>query len=84
MFGHHTGSFVAVDLAARHPERVKSLMLSAPTWVDGDMLKANPDGYAADVDSAQPTGGKPCRKAVAQSPAFLPGWPDGPAQRLSA
>ena len=55
VFGHHTGAFVGVDLAARYPQRVRSLMLSAPTWVDPGVLAAKPDGVHAEVDNASPT-----------------------------
>ena len=32
--GHHTGGVIAVDLAARYPERVDRLVLSSTAWVD--------------------------------------------------
>ena len=52
--GHHTGSFVATDLAARHGARVRSLTLSAPSWVDDRYRELNPDGGDLEVDNAQP------------------------------
>lgn len=54
VFGHHTGAFVAADLAARHPRRVRSVMLSAPAWVDEAFRRANPDGGEVEVDNAEP------------------------------
>ncbi len=32
--GHHTGGVIAIDLAARYPERINRLMLSSTPWVD--------------------------------------------------
>ena len=55
VFGHHTGAFVAADLAARHPDRVRALILSAPSWVDDAYRAAHPDGGDLDVDNAEPT-----------------------------
>ena len=52
--GHHTGSFVATDLAARHGARVRSLTLSAPSWVDDRYREMNPDGGDLEVDNAPP------------------------------
>ena len=52
--GHHTGSFVATDLAARYGTRVRSLTLSAPSWVDDRYRELNPDGGDLEVDNAQP------------------------------
>jgi pimeloyl-ACP methyl ester carboxylesterase len=34
LVGHHTGSAVAVEMAAARPERVRALVLSAPPYVD--------------------------------------------------
>lgn len=55
VFGHHTGAFVAADLAARHPERVRSVMLSAARWVDTAASQApRQDGKLDEVDRAEP------------------------------
>ena len=32
--GHHTGAVIAIEVASRHPERVKKLVLSAAPYVD--------------------------------------------------
>jgi len=37
--GHHTGAFVAMELAAAHPERLDKLVLSGPVWVDDEIRK---------------------------------------------
>jgi pimeloyl-ACP methyl ester carboxylesterase len=34
LVGHHTGSAVAIEMAAARPERVRALVLSAPPYVD--------------------------------------------------
>lgn len=34
LMGHHTGGVIAVDVAARYPERVDRLVLSSTAWVD--------------------------------------------------
>jgi pimeloyl-ACP methyl ester carboxylesterase len=34
VLGHHTGGVIALDLAARHPDRVDRLILSSTAWVD--------------------------------------------------
>lgn len=54
VFGHHTGAFVAADLAARHPDRVASLMLSAPAWVDEEAASHPHDPSELPVDNAEP------------------------------
>ena len=55
VFGHHTGAFVAADLAARHSGRVRSLMLSAPGWVDAQSRATPLDPSDLPVDNAQPS-----------------------------
>jgi len=37
--GHHTGAFVAMEMAAAHPERLDKLVLSGPVWVDDEIRK---------------------------------------------
>ncbi len=54
VFGHHTGSFVAVDVAARYPDRARSVMLSAPAWGDAEFRAANSDPETLGVDNAAP------------------------------
>jgi pimeloyl-ACP methyl ester carboxylesterase len=34
LVGHHTGSAIAIEMAAARPERVRALVLSAPPYVD--------------------------------------------------
>ncbi len=37
LVGHHTGAILAVDIAARHPDRVDRLVLSGPHYMDAEM-----------------------------------------------
>lgn len=37
LVGHHTGAILAVDIAARYPERVDRLALSGPHYMDAEM-----------------------------------------------
>lgn len=37
LVGHHTGAILAVDIAARHPDRVERLALSGPHYMDEEM-----------------------------------------------
>jgi pimeloyl-ACP methyl ester carboxylesterase len=37
IMGHHTGSYVAMDIAGRYPERVRRVVLSSPAWIDDDV-----------------------------------------------
>jgi pimeloyl-ACP methyl ester carboxylesterase len=37
LVGHHTGAILAVDIAARHPDRVAKLALSGPHYMDEEM-----------------------------------------------
>lgn len=32
-FGHHTGAAIAVEMAARAPDRIKTLMMDGPVWL---------------------------------------------------
>lgn len=78
VFGHHTGAFVAADLAARHPHRVASVMLSAPAWVD-ERSRATPlDPRELPVDNAEPAAdGSHLLELWRQREAFYPeGRPD--------
>jgi pimeloyl-ACP methyl ester carboxylesterase len=37
LIGHHTGAILAVDIAARYPDRVDKLALSGPHYMDAEM-----------------------------------------------
>ena len=37
LVGHHTGAILAVDVAARYPDRVDRLVLSGPHYMDAEM-----------------------------------------------
>lgn len=47
LLGHHTGSAVALEVAAAHPERVDSLVLSAMPWI-GPERRARERGVGVD------------------------------------
>lgn len=36
LIGHHTGSAIAIEMAAARPDRIKALVLSAPPYVDAE------------------------------------------------
>ena len=38
--GHHTGGVIAIELAARAPERVASLTLSSTPYTDAEFRRA--------------------------------------------
>jgi pimeloyl-ACP methyl ester carboxylesterase len=53
LVGHHTGSAVAIEMAAARPERIRALVLSAPPYVDADR-RAAVAGKTKMIDQATP------------------------------
>jgi pimeloyl-ACP methyl ester carboxylesterase len=49
VLGHHTGALVALELAARAPERVTGLVLSSPPWPDAAYRRSHAAGPAVDT-----------------------------------
>lgn len=49
--GHHTGGVVAMDIAARRPDLVQSLILSSTPWVDAAARKARAQNTSIDTVS---------------------------------
>lgn len=47
--GHHTGGVVAIELAARRPDLVRSLVLSSTPWIDAEARAMRADKAAVDV-----------------------------------
>jgi pimeloyl-ACP methyl ester carboxylesterase len=43
LVGHHTGSAIAIEMAAARPERIRALVLSAPSYVDAARRAAMAD-----------------------------------------
>lgn len=81
VFGHHTGAFTASDLTARHPERVRSLMLSAPRWVDTAASQEPPEISEVKVDNVETSeSGAHLGELWRQRQAF---YPDGRIDLLS-
>lgn len=54
--GHHTGGVVAVALAARHPDLVKSLILSSTPWIDEEERARRARKEPIDSMEPQPDG----------------------------
>lgn len=48
VMGHHTGSVVAVEIAAAHPERVTAVVLSSPAYTDAAYRAAHANGPGVD------------------------------------
>lgn len=51
--GHHTGGVIAVDLAARHPDRVASLVLSSTPYTDEAFRRAR--AQRPPIDAVEPS-----------------------------
>ncbi|HEX5120139.1 MAG TPA: alpha/beta hydrolase [Pseudonocardiaceae bacterium] len=49
VLGHHTGALVALELAARAPDRVTALVLSSPPWPDAAYRRSHASGPAVDT-----------------------------------
>jgi len=54
--GHHTGGVIAVELAARHGARVRSLVLSSTPYTDAAFRRARAQRPAIDAVEPQPDG----------------------------
>jgi len=54
--GHHTGGVIAIELAARHAERVRSLVLSSTPCTDAAFRKARAERPPIDAVEERPDG----------------------------
>jgi pimeloyl-ACP methyl ester carboxylesterase len=54
--GHHTGGVIAVEVAARHPDRVASLVLSAASFVDEERRRTSAGRPPIDLVTPRPDG----------------------------
>lgn len=88
VLGHHTGSFVAVEVAAAVPERVTAVILSGAEYADAGFRAAvsgamtggehSDEGVAVDVDTAeiQEDGGHLTTLWAKRYPLYPKGRPD--------
>lgn len=49
VFGHHTGANLAIEIAARWPDRVRSAMLLGPAFTDADERAAFAEAFAEPI-----------------------------------
>lgn len=56
LMGHHTGAVVALDIAARYPDRVDHLVLSSCPWVDAAARERRAGSAPIDVVDTHPAG----------------------------
>jgi len=49
LFGHHSGASLGIEIAARRPDRVLSLMLAGPVFMTPDERDAFIEGYRAPI-----------------------------------
>ncbi|MET7850610.1 alpha/beta fold hydrolase, partial [Streptomyces avermitilis] len=56
LVGHHTGGVIAVELAARHQDRVASLLLSATPFIDDEKRRTAGERKPVDHVVPQPDG----------------------------
>jgi len=56
LVGHHTGGVIAVELAARHPDRVASLVLSGTPFVDEEKRRTAAGREPIDLVHPKPDG----------------------------
>jgi pimeloyl-ACP methyl ester carboxylesterase len=54
--GHHTGAAIAIELAARAPKRVASLVLSSCPWVDAERRARRAGAATIDDMARRPSG----------------------------
>lgn len=54
--GHHTGGVIAIELAARHPQRVRSLVLSSTPFTDAAFRRARAGRPPIDAVEESPDG----------------------------
>jgi pimeloyl-ACP methyl ester carboxylesterase len=76
LVGHHTGGVVAVEVAARAPERVSALVLSSTPYVDEDARKARADRPPIDAVEPDPDGAHLAELWSRRRPYYPQGRPD--------
>jgi pimeloyl-ACP methyl ester carboxylesterase len=76
LVGHHTGGVVAVEVAARAPERVGALVLSSTPYVDAQARERRRDRPPIDAVEADPGGAHLTALWRRRQPYYPPGRPD--------
>lgn len=74
--GHHTGGVVAVELAARYPSRVRSLVLSSTPYTDEAFRRARADRPPIDAVEESPDGDHLTALWRKRQGFYPPGRPD--------
>ena len=74
VLGHHTGGVVAIEMAARRPERVRALVLSCTPWTDPDA--GHPDDPPVDVATPADNGDHLITLWSLRRPYYPAGRPD--------
>lgn len=75
LFGHHTGAAVALEVAARTPDRVEALVLSSMPWV-GPERRARGGGVGVDDAEQRDDGSHLAELWSLRQPYYPTGRPD--------
>ncbi|AWB94231.1 alpha/beta fold hydrolase [Aeromicrobium chenweiae] len=76
LLGHHTGGAVAVEVAARAPHRVRSLLLSSAPWADEAYRDAHAGGPGVDEADVAHDGSHLTTWWALRQPYYPAGRPD--------
>ncbi|XVQ09796.1 alpha/beta fold hydrolase [Spirillospora sp. CA-255316] len=76
LVGHHTGGVVAVEAAARAPDRVTALVLSSTPYVDAAARERRRDRPPIDAVEPAPDGAHLAELWRRRQPYYPPGRPD--------
>lgn len=74
--GHHTGGVIAVELAARLPQRVRSLVLSSTPYTDAEFRHARAQRPPIDAVEASPDGAHLAQLWRKRQGFYPPGRPE--------
>lgn len=74
--GHHTGGVIAVELAARHPARVRALVLSSTPYTDATFRRARAERPPIDAVEPRDDGEHLAALWRKRQPFYPPGRPD--------
>jgi pimeloyl-ACP methyl ester carboxylesterase len=76
VMGHHTGAVVAVEVASAVPGRVKSVILSSPSYTGPEYRAGHADGPGVDVAEIDSHGGHLTTWWGQREPYYPPNRPD--------